>query len=128
MSCNFCEKLGLASELVPNSGIPLNCANPGSKIRVLWRLREGVCRIRFSLGPNFLVQPLIADRLSHLINIGLDFMESTDITIDPCAQILCFPTFQLSLTVAAQHWYDVGVEIDAWVAKQTHIVKPGATV
>ena len=85
MSCNFCVKLGLASELVPNSGIPLNCANPGSKIRVLGRLREGVCRIRFSLGPNFLIHPLIADWLSHLINIGLDFMESADITIDPCA-------------------------------------------
>ena len=88
-----------------------------------------MCRIRFSLGPDFLVQPLIADRLSHLINIGLAFTESADIMINLHAQMLCFPTFQVSLTEAALHGYDIGSEDkDAWAAKQTHIVKLGATV
>ena len=32
LSRDFCSKLRLISEFIPNSSVPLNCANPGSKI------------------------------------------------------------------------------------------------
>ena len=41
LSRYFCQRLGLVSELVLNSGISLNCANQGIKIRVLGEAEKG---------------------------------------------------------------------------------------
>ena len=51
LSSEFCKELGLMSKLMPNSSVPLSYNVPSSKIKVLERLREGVCKIR--LAPNF---------------------------------------------------------------------------
>ena len=53
-SKDFCEQLGLLSAVVQNSSVPLKCAVPKSKVKVLGRLRKGACKLRFPIGPEFL--------------------------------------------------------------------------
>ena len=43
-SKDFCEQLGLLSAVVQNSSVPLKCAVPKSKVKVLGRLRKGALR------------------------------------------------------------------------------------
>ena len=71
----LCTKLGLASEILPNTGIPLGCANPGTKLKVAGRLARGAFRLKFLFGPEFLVDPLVVESIGHPVNIGLAFLE-----------------------------------------------------
>ena len=52
---DFCGKLGLQHELIPNLGALLACANPGSKINIFLRLRKGVFKLNFLTGPIFFI-------------------------------------------------------------------------
>ena len=99
-SKDFCEQLGLLSEIVRHTSVPLKCAVPKSKVKVLGRLRRGVCKLRFPIGPEFLIEPLVAESLSHPINIGLAFLEIVDMIINPRKRVLCFKDFQVSMTRA----------------------------
>ena len=102
---------------------------PKSKVKVLGRLRKGACKLRFPIGPEFFVEPLIAESLSHPINIGLAFLEIVDMIIIPRKRVLCFKDFQVSMSRAT--WRDYAVDpdaIDPWIAETRRTVPPGGTV
>ena len=125
-SKDFCEQLGLLSAVVQNSSVPLKCAVPKSKVKVLGRLRKGACKLRFPIGPEFYVEPLIAESLSHPINIGLAFLETVGMIINPRKRVLCFKDFQVSMSRAT--WRDYAVDpdaIDPWIAETRRTVPPG---
>ena len=128
-SKEFCEQLGLLSAVIRNSSVPLKCAVPKSKVKVLGRLRKGACKLRFPIGPEFYVEPLIAESLSHPINIGLAFLEIVGMIINPRKRVLCFKDFQVSMSRAT--WRDYAVDpdaVDQWVAETRRTVPPGGTV
>ena len=96
-SRRFCEQLGLLEHVSPNSAVPLMCANPAAKIAILGRLQRGVVGIRFGNGPRYMIEPLIADTLSHSVNVGLSFLQCVDASLMIKQRILRFPSFQLQM-------------------------------
>ena len=75
--------------------------------------------IRFGNGPWYNVEPLIANHLSHPVNIGLSFLQAVDANLLIKYCVLLFPSFQIQLP----GWWAGRREVPAEPLRQLTIEK-----